>query len=867
MPVPRSRETTRGLFLFLYLLLVIAAYTAGKASRDAMFLARFHAVQLPYADLAVTALVGVVVSLYIRIGRHLSMAALQAATLLLFAACSVAFWTLTHFSDQPWLLPAIYIWVGVFGVLAPAQVWTLADVVMTTRQAKRLFGMIGGGAIAGWIIGGLLTTTMVERFETEYLLLVMAVALALSAALVAAIWRDREGGAGARGRAALDGETSVGLRRGLRVVAASPYLRTIALVIGLSSLATSVAAWQFKAVVQQSMTEKDALAHFFGMFNFYAGLAALAVAALTGRLLRRFGLGFALFVVPAALAFGSAGLLVWGSLAAAVMLRASDQVLRYSIDKPTVELLYVPVPQGQTFQAKAVIDTVIWRAAEGLAAGVVLLFAKMFGWTPVQISWIVLALLALWLATAYNVRRRYFVHLGESVAQSRHEFELLSTAHSYHPDLNGELATQSEEEVLAALDTFAARLAGRSHPTLHALLRHSSPRVRQRTLVMLTDARDEAPRHAVEALLRDPDLIVRTEALLYLTHLAPLNGQAAPVDPLKLIEELGDFVDFSVRSAMVAFLAGPGGHQNRDAARMILSRMVEEAGEKGKRTRLEAARLLGHLPDMFEHELDALLADLDPEVVAAAIRSAGALQKRALVPRLLEALETPALAGAASDALAVFGSRIVAQLRDGLLDPDLPLESRRQVPGVLQQIGTPEAEIVLTESLFTSDTALRFNIIAALNKLRQQHPFRTFDTRLVETVLAAEIRGHYRSHQILSRLEASRPAPDGLVSTLREAMAQEVERIFRLLHLLYPTEDLHSAYFGVQSGDRAVHDNALELLENVLSPKLRDLLVPVLDSEVPESERLARARRILDVDVPSIEEAMRAVKELVGQNS
>jgi AAA family ATP:ADP antiporter len=866
MPVPRSRETTRGVFLFLYLLLVIAAYTAGKASRDAMFLARFHASQLPYADLAVTALVGVVVSLYIRIGRHLTMGTLHAATLSFFAACSVAFWALTHFSDHAWLLPAIYVWVGVFGVLAPAQVWTLADVVMTTRQAKRVFGIVGGGAIAGWILGGLLTTTMVKRFDTEYLLLVMAVALAMSAVVAVAIWRDREIGAGATDAAALHGETGVGLRRGLRVVAASPYLRTIALVIGLSSLATSVAAWQFKAVVQQSMTEKDALAHFFGMFNFYAGLAALAVAALTGRLLQRYGLGFALFVVPAALACGSAGLIVAGSLAAAVLLRASDQVLRYSIDKPTVELLYVPVSQVQTFQAKSVIDTVVWRAGEGLAAGVVLLFAKLLGWTPIQISWIVLALLALWMAAAYDVRRRYFVHLGERVAHSRHESELLSTAHSYHPDLNGdELATASEEDVLAALDTFAARLAGRSHPTLHALLRHSSSRVRQRALVMLIDARDESPRHEVEALLRDPELIVRTEALLYLTHVAPLNEQASSVDPLKLIDELGDFADFSVRSAMVAFLAGPGRHQNRDAARMILSRMVEETGEEGKRTRLEAARLLGHLPDLFELELNALLADPDPEVIAAAIRSAGALQKRALLPRLLAALESPAVAGAASDALTAFGPRIVGQLRDALLDPDLRLASRRQIPGVLQHIGTPEAESVLTESLFASDTTLRFNIIAALNKLRQQHPFRRFDTRLVETVLAAEIRGHYRSHQILSRLETARPSPDGLVSSLREAMAREVERIFRLLHLLYPTEDLHSAYFGVQSGDRAVHDNALELLENVLSPKLRDLLVPVLDSAVPESERLERARRILDVDVPTLAQAMRAVNELVRE--
>jgi hypothetical protein len=40
------------------------------------------------------------------------------------------------------------------GVIAAAQVWTLANYVLTTREAKRLFGFIGSGAISGNIVGG-----------------------------------------------------------------------------------------------------------------------------------------------------------------------------------------------------------------------------------------------------------------------------------------------------------------------------------------------------------------------------------------------------------------------------------------------------------------------------------------------------------------------------------------------------------------------------------------------------------------------------------------------------------------------------------------------------------------------------------------
>ena len=52
----------------------------------------------------------------------------------------------------------IYVWVGVLSVLVPSQVCTLANYVMTTREAKRAFGFIGSGAILGWIVGGYLTT-------------------------------------------------------------------------------------------------------------------------------------------------------------------------------------------------------------------------------------------------------------------------------------------------------------------------------------------------------------------------------------------------------------------------------------------------------------------------------------------------------------------------------------------------------------------------------------------------------------------------------------------------------------------------------------------------------------------------------------
>src|SRR5258708_22606282 len=129
----------------------------------------------------------------------------------------------------------------------------------------------------------------------------------------------------------------------------------------------------------------------------------------------------------------------------------------------------------------------------------------------------------------------------------------------------------------------------------------------------------------MQRLLRDPELTVRTEGLLFLSY----HGR---IDPLTVIEQLGDFPDFSVRSAIVAFLAQPGEAQNLEAARNILDSMVNEAGEEGQRNRVEAARLLGEFPDCFDPLLSLLLAHSHTHVVSEPIHSFGTLRKRRLVP-------------------------------------------------------------------------------------------------------------------------------------------------------------------------------------------------------------------------------------------
>jgi len=487
------------------------------------------------------------------------------------------------------------------------------------------------------------------------------------------------------------------------------------------------------------------------------------------------------------------------------------------------------------------------------------MFATYLHLAARQISWIALLLVGAWFVSVSVAGKQYIAALKESIGQHRLTADQASAValdRSTTDFLASKILASDPEEILYALSLFEVERQRAAHPVIRGLLSHPAPKVRQKAISVLSDAGDKSVRPSIELLLKDPDHSVRTEAMLYLVH-------HAHVDPLTLLAELGDCADFSVRSAVAAYLARPGEAQSLETARQILNEMSSQGGEECQRTRMEVARLLGELPDSFDPLLATLLRDPANLVVREAIRSVGALRKLSLAPTLFGHLSNHELSGDAAQALAKFGDQAVGLLGGYLGDSSSPIEARRATPPILVSIGTPAAAQGLLDNLLERDTTVRFQIISALNKIHQLHPEIKLDTQLLETVLAAEIMGHYRSYQILESLRIPGNSDEPIVRALGESIQQELERIFRLLGLLYPQLDLHSVYFGLQSNSVTVYDNALEFLENVLKSQLRGMLVPLLDGKVSSKERAGIAERLVRAKVENREQA---VAELVASD-
>ncbi len=861
----RPGEGLRVLFSFVYVAVVAAAFVLAKPLRNGLFLNRYGAYALVYGFAAVPVVLSVFVPLYVRVTARIGPRAVAVATLVFFSLNVVLFWYAfrQHSETAPppwsfgWLLPAFfYIWVNCFGVIAPVQAWTFVNSIFDVRQARRLFGVIATGASLGAVAAGLLARFLVDPIGGTVNMLLVLAALILGAAVLVAVGNVKIPRSGQTRAAAT---VNPSLRGTVREIAGSTYLRYIAAMVFFAAITTQWTNFQFGLLADRRYRgNTDDLTVFFGTFNFALGAVSfLLQLLLVGPAIRRFGLSRTLLVLPAALAAGSSLIIVAPGVLSVLLTNAFDQGFRFSLDKASYELLYLPLAAAQRNRIKASIDIVGSRVADAVGAIALGIATRGFivggfGMGLRGTASLNLVFIGSWIYVATRLRTEYVRTIQTSIHRHRLDTEMVPQGvldRGAVPAIAGKLQSTVDSDVLYGLELLQRQRIEGLEPLLRSLLSHANAEIRRTALTLLSAARDPAIGKRATEMLRDPDLGIRTEALLYVSR-------EMRVDPLRELEKLGDFEDFSIRAGMAAFLASPGPSQNLDAARMILEAMARSTGEEGVRDRIQAARALALVPGLFTDLLLPLIADEDPEVSRQAIGAASVVMREEVVAALIDALGRADVSSEAAEKLARYGNPLVPELARRMKDEATPVETRRELPQVLVRIGTPTALEVLIDGLLQADSTLRHRVIASLNKLHSLHPDVQIDRQLVELVLAAEIAGHYRSYQILGALRTQLAEKDPTLQGLRRSMQQELERIFRLMGLLFEGPGVHDAYVGVRSANSSVRANALEFLDNVLRPELRRLLVPLLDNQVSVDERIAIANRLVGAPLESTEQAV-----------
>lgn len=300
-----------------------------------------------------------------------------------------------------------YIWVAIFGLLTASQFWILANLVYNVREAKRVFGFIGAGAIAGGIFGGYLTSILTTFLNTEYLLFIAALLLAFCLPITRYIWKNE----------VLKLNTfQVSLRTDpkaespLILIKQSKLLTYIAIVIGLSVLVAKLVDYQYSDYASRLIEDQEELTSFFGFWFSTLSLISLIIQLfLTQRIVGTFGVGKSLLWLPSGILIGAIFLLFIPQIWVVIVIKIIDGSLKQSVNKAATELLSIPIPIEIKKKTKTFTDVVVDSIATGLAGFILIFFINGLNISSTYISLIIIVLISIWLYFIYNLRKEYII--------------------------------------------------------------------------------------------------------------------------------------------------------------------------------------------------------------------------------------------------------------------------------------------------------------------------------------------------------------------------------------------------------------------------------------------------------------------------
>jgi len=850
----REDEGVTALLMFAYSFLAMAGYNIVKPATRSQFIDSLGADNIPYVQLVAGMIMGFVIQAYTSAMRLLPRRWVFAATQAVMVGLLLVFWSLFK-TEATWVSVAFYLWGVLAGSLLISQFWSLANDIYDARQAKRVFGFIGGGASLGGIIGAGFAGQYARTIGTNNLLLVAAVFLAVCGVIVSSI-AMREKPAAADVPAG--DEKGMSPREAVALLVKSKHFQIIALVISFAAIGAGIVEQQVNMAAAQYIPGKDGRTAFLANVIFYSSIAGFLIQmTLTSRLHRLLGIGFALLLLPITLGGTGVLMLATAALWSATTARVLDTSLRYTVDKTTREILFMPLPTAMKYRAKPFADVAVDRFAKGLGAALLIVAIKVAGVTWPQLSYLSITVAVLWIVMALRARREYLQSFRQSLESRVMEVKDLRIPGadlSTIETLVQELAQPDSARVVYAIDMLES--LDKRNLVTPLLLYHEAPDVRRRALQAIGSVRRDIALNwlpQLRRMLSDADSGVRAAAIAAIGNIN--NEDAASLSRPLLADP-----DPRIRVTAAVALAASRSAADVDAAEAALVDLAGDSRSSSHTVRRDVAAAIRQIENpRFRRLLIPLLYDGAPDVAHEAMESvqAAGTADFIFVPTLVALLRNRQLKARARAVIVSYGEPVVDVLAHFLRDPDEDIWVRRHIPTSLSQIPSQKSVDVLVAALDEPDGFLRYKVIAALDRLRRTDMPLSFPRETLEIHALREGMHFFNYLSLFSNLLSAKSlqSQDLLTKTLEQKMERTKDRMYRLLSLIYPWRDIGAAQWTLAHGDARSRASASEYLDNILTGQVRKRLMPVLE-DLPLEERVKRGNMLLKTRPRDLEETL-----------
>jgi ATP/ADP translocase len=812
----QAGESKPVLAMTAYFMLLIFAFLIGRTVRDALFLAEFGMDYLPWMYVGTALSVSLSSQVYTRIAPRINPRIVGYVTVVAFAAVFALFRFIVQGNGNLFTYGALYLWVEVFGGLALLEFWNLAGEVFDSRQAKRLYGLISAGQVFSNLLCGALSSLLSARWGAENLLWLASGSLIVLLPLLAWVGAYRTGKRTAKkAPPKIDTSDPAYLKH-------VGYLQTIAAVVAITFLSTSVIDFQFKLAAKAAFPGKDELAKYFGIFYASVGTVGFFLQTFfTGRITKALGVLETLAIMPLFFLLGSLGQVFAPGLATATGTKFFENTLRYSVNDPVTQLLYLPLPSNLRLRALALASGTIKPWAMG-GAGLLMLAVKPFAGTwPSAFSWIVFFLCTAWLALLIRLKRGYLGAVASGAEEAR---RLVWTRPRLDPNdpLVKETLLRTLREANPERIDYALTLAERVDiDGLEACLREclqKSGTGRARVLKTLEARRDTGFLPDIRSCATPEELPATYAAAL--RALAALEGEKALPQLRKALHHESPVVRAGALEALVNYCGTKG-------LSITMGTLDYMLAASDPAVRVLAIRVIAHtsIPHPFQL-LESVLDDPDREVAREAIRALGVRCDEEAVEPLLNALGNSSTATAAAEAISRFGDSVVDGLTNYLLAGNDSVVREAALKALSMNAAQRAGEVLATK-LPELPWGLRIHAASALQKKLRQGVWSPSDGAK-ETLMRAALQ-QMRQTAWFKLVAEQEQAHAVMATALQEKVLAAELQSMRLCTLLWPQEELLVLSRAAVLADPYKRQLLTEICDNLIGGELKDVWIPYLE--------------------------------------
>ena len=848
-------EIKLALLMQCYIFLVITVLLLIKPTVNALFLSNLGVEQLPFGYLLVATVAILGTFLYRRLIQKFSIRIIAASTILLFSGF---FFALAYTIDQDLInAPFLYFYylsLSLFGVLVTSQFWIISSLVFDVREAKRLFGFIGAGAIAGGIFGGYLTSILAKYFGNSTVIYAAASLLLLCLPILFTVWKMR---IIKLNRIIINNrntEKKEVYGSAIKLILQSKHLIYLSLIVGISVIVAKLVDYQFSDFSHKTFTDPDELSAFFGFwFSSFNVVAFLIQLLLTNRLLSFFGVTSNLLLLPMGIALGSLLFLTFPELWALVLIKGMDGSFKQSVNKAAFELSILPISFDVKRRAKPFIDVVVDSIATGIAGCLLLLVVKKFEVPSSYITIITFFFLLIWIIIVFRLRDSYFESFLKNIkALLTNDSQESHLKGASSKKLNMEILTSGkEDEILLLLQNLSDNMHDFYKPYILELLDHPSNKVKAEAIREIYHFKQgTASKKMIEILHTNEDDEVVFEAMHYI-----LLHTSVERDSSIFLSYLDSKKDH-LKNAALLCLADVSKSNDILARKFELHSRIEERIEEftnfeSRHRDEEKAELLLTIglskSESFYFFIDQYLKGAYPFLTKQAIKAASLSLSEDFIPQLLALMEDDQYKENCIEGLKNYGESISIILTEYMDHDKINDKVKIHLPAIVQVFENEQSDEILIRLLQSDDVKVRLEALKVLQPAEGDKPFSSLKKEKRTILLDQECTFLSKTlaamHSInnsfinvaqndkntgVSHLEDQKNR-ERLTGYLTDEVNASIETIFYLLKFRYKNSDMDVVFFGITNKSKKSRINAIEFLDNLLDMHLKKTILPFLE--------------------------------------